>query len=414
MTSFPYETEGRFRFDGWADPDHSVYRDETKDLIALVKNGSRIYIDGARRNGKTTLVLNSMAEARIPTLRIDLEGVASTEKFIERVESSANKFLDAYPAVRKKLTSGSKAKGNAGLNFWFIKGGVEYERSMDGKTIGHSIDSLLDVVRKVAEEAGAVVFVDEFQTVKDPRLKNPGEIMGSFASISDPAQTRQQVSFVFAGSNRHAMHQIFAGSESLFFQRTQNISLGPIPEEQIIPFLNERFGGEVPESVSHEAYRWTEGIPGDLQRLYSALRRGVREGDAVEPRDLHHAKNVVVEDLGRSYQLTLQTLDVDQLQLLDIVAKGGIRSVQELNVAAKARNIHPEALKKAMNHILCTGLLHVSGIEHKISRPEPILFHYLAANPAMEHRPSGHILPASQVLKNMHGGSPSNEPDVGG
>lgn len=387
------DTFARFSFDSWAPPAHTVTRSESGDLLTLVQGEHRVYVDGPRRTGKTTLVINTLEGAGIPVLRLDLDGVSSVPKLVERVSNDAIGFLEQHPEVKKRLLGSGRVKaGVSGAVFGFLNASLEGEKGIEGRKLDLNLDTMLSVIEEVAKAAKAVVFVDEFQTVKSQTLESPAEVMGSFAAASDPARTRGKVSYVFAGSNRHAMHQIFSGAESLFFQRTRHLPLGPIPEHVIMPFLEQRLGRALPQAIAHEAYTWTEGIPGDLQRLFSAMRTLTADARVVTPQDLIAAKRSVVEGLGRSYAATLKTVGSTQVQLLDLMARHNIRSLDDLANAAASSDVDIDRINESLEGLLRLGLIHVPPAKTAIERPEPIFFHYLLAHPAIEHRPNNRLL----------------------
>ena len=396
MPNMPYDFTNCFRFDGWASPEHTVARPEADDILAAVMNRQRIFVDGPRRCGKTTLIINTLESHDIPVLRLDLDGVETCEKLLERIARDTNGFLDKHPEVRTKLTEGKKTKAGAGANlFGFLSLNYETERDQPARPIGRSLDSLLSAVDEVARAAGAVVFCDEFQAIKSHKMANPTEVLGSFAAISDPARTRGSVPYVFAGSNRHAMHALFHGPESAFFQRTRNLQIGPIPEETIIPFLNSRIDAEVAPEVGREAYLWTDGIPGDLQRLYSATQRVIGDRKIVTMADLEAAKTSIINDIGRSYTLTLQALRKDELEMLDVIASRDIRNLSQLRDHIEGKDISVEDAQKTLFNLAKLGLINVPNRTFEIARPEPIMFRYLERYPAINHHPQNALFGVS-------------------
>jgi hypothetical protein len=392
------QSRERFRFDGFVTTDFAVRRPETDALAELLEQGQRVYLDGPRRCGKTSLVLNCAAEAARKVLHIDLTGVETGGKLLERVDGSTRRFLRESPAVKRVLqgrSEATKATISAGLPGVF-KADIAGERQTSLAPPAVTLDTLLDAVAEVAREAKAVVFIDEFQSVKSRTIEHPAEVLGSFAAVSSPSRTRDEVSWVFAGSNRHAMHQIFTASTGTFYQHVRNLPIGPIPAELILPFLGARLGAKMSDALSLDAYRWAEGIPGDLQRLYCSVQaRMVRHEKEVTAEVLDLAKADVLRDLGRSYSIALQKINGQSAvaaRLLDLVAQNNLRSVDQLRVKCRAVRFPGADANRALLEIMEEGLLHVesSGL---LQRPEPLLFHYLVDRPAVTHAPLSGLLP---------------------
>lgn len=402
-----------FYFDSWAPPQNCVARPEAQRLLQRVTAGSRVFVDGPRRCGKTTLVLNTLEEAGIPVVRIDLSGVETEQSMIERILTDLEMFLHDHPDFAPE--QGSKTtKGGLSGTLGFLTVNLERETSAGPAQRPNSLDAALALVSDVARNCGAAVFVDEFQALKSARLEHPSSTLGAFAAASDPARTRHGVSWIFAGSNRYSMHRIFGGNEGQFFLRTDPICVGPISKEMIVPFLNSRLGeGRLSKALGGKAYDWCEGIPGYLQRLYGTIadEHGHTARRLTEA-DLEAAQDEVLRSLGRSYALDLRSCPVDALRLLDLIGSRDIRSMPALREAITSIGLNVKDAHIAFTHLLRSGHLSMQVASEVIERPDPMLFHYIATTPAIHHRESAfvghHLLPPDPPLGDPAIDSPSH------
>jgi hypothetical protein len=374
-------SSGPYRFDGWAGPEFTVTRPETGALISLVEDGRRVYIDGPRRCGKTTLAINALAEMGLKALKIDLEGVCSKSGLVDRVATETYGFLRDNPTVEKALSGKRGVKASAEGNVLSVlKFSLESSSENDRKG-PTTLSDLLSAVTTVARVAKAAVIVDEFQAANHPQLVNASEVVGDFASASDPLRTKNEVAWLFLGSHRHIMHQIFHGTGSSFLQRTQHLGIGPIEEKLIIPFLNERSGREVAAAVGPEAYRWTEGIPGDLQRLYDAALRGAESVDAITLNDLENGKVLVLHELGGlHFEPTLARLEQEspqEMDMLRLIAQEDIRSPSALAAVTGRRKIKEKVVEHSLDALVKRGFLHFNRSKQLLERPEPMMFHFI-------------------------------------
>lgn len=381
----PYDTSDAFFFDGRARPPHAVRRPEADDLLELIESGARSFVDGPRRCGKTTLAMNTVDEAKRPLLRVDLQSVSSHEGMIARVDLAVRDFLKKYPKAREKLFSRNEVESEIGAPTWLLDAKITGKRISSEEPERTTLDAKLGTLVDIARHVKGVVFVDEFQAVKDVGDR-PGEVLGAFAAVSDPSYGEKPVPFIFAGSNRFGMHQIFSGVNSLFFQHTKNLPVGPVEAELILPFLADRLGIPMAPGVGEEAYRWTEGITGDLQRLFSVLKRTTAGMKKATLGDLERAKTNLVADLARYYGKSLRELDDDSLRLLDVIAKKDVRQVTDLNRHASEAGLKNGEMIGAVDTLSRAGLLHLPISEEVIQRPDPILFHYISGVPAWKHR----------------------------
>ena len=376
-------------------------REEASTLLPLVQQGLRIYVDGPRRCGKTTLANNTLEAAEIKTLNLNLDGICTVPKLIESIASQTEGFLRDYPSVRKDLTGKQSAKAGVEAGFLDVLKFSLEAKSEDEKKMGATLDSLLSAVSVIAKHAGAAVIVDEFQAIKHKDMEHPSEVLGSFARASDA--DKGKVAWIFLGSDRYAMHNIFSEPESAFYQRTRHLPVGVIPKNVMIPFLNKRSQRQVESAVGDEAFKWTEGIPGDLQRLYSAMIVAAGDSKRIMPQHLIAAKASVLKDIGASYAITLQGVakkDPELITMLNLVARDDIRDCDTLAAACDKTGIGGDVADKRLNQLLDMGLLHFRHDNQHLERPEPLLFHYLASFPGHDPR-SGYSTASSALAKSF-------------
>jgi hypothetical protein len=383
-TNVPPSGSSLFHWDSWAAPYFTVERAEAGDLLALVAAKERVMIEGPRRCGKTTMVINTMEGEGFDVLHIDLNGLQTPEGIRSRVDASKGRFLRDHPDVLESLAGKRISKSTVKAGVPGIGGSLETNSEVSTE-LGTSLDAILDAVTEVAQQTNAVVFVDEFQAVNKPDMG--GEVESAFAAASSPQRTRGKVSWVFAGSDRHAMHNIFHKDGSLFANRRE-LFVGPIPEDTIIPFLNGRTGCDVAPAVGHAAYKWTEGIPADLQRLYGSIMKTLRTPGKITLRELNSAQADVMQSLlnkHADYASRITARNPDRLRLLTCIARHNVRTAEQLVEIADGENFEPEQCDQAFNGLVDTGVLHHNRATGAIERPEPLFFHYLVATEADTH-----------------------------
>ena len=105
--------------------------------------------------------------------------------------------------------------------------------------VGGDPSSMADVmalIEKFSNDERMFVVFDEFQEVK--KLDAGDQVL---AMLRGKIQFLQDTCFVFSGSVRSDMVDIFTNPKSPFFKSAMTISVANIPDDEFAPFLIERF-----------------------------------------------------------------------------------------------------------------------------------------------------------------------------
>lgn len=101
-----------------------------------------------------------------------------------------------------------------------------------------------------------IVAIDEFQQIGGYEEKNVE------ALLRTKIQQCKQTMFIFSGSKRHLMSNMFNSSSKPFYQSAISIGLEPIPIHIYVEFANRLFeqrGKLIDKSVIEEVYRMFDG-----------------------------------------------------------------------------------------------------------------------------------------------------------
>ncbi|MDF1559955.1 MAG: ATP-binding protein [Bacteroidales bacterium] len=218
---------------------------------------------------------------------------------------AGKRFLSFLKGLRPVITYDSLT-GAPGVRF-------EYSAQSDYEI---TIAALLNFLN----DQGADIYLafDEFQVIASYEEGN------AEAMLRTMIQPLNNVHFLFSGSNRHMMTEIFNSSKRPFFASTRIISLPPIPEESYSLFIAEKFM-ENKRKISPEAIgfilEWTRRHTYYTQSVCNTLfSSGGREID------IHSVKEICGEILDEQEKTFLQyrnLLTGNQWKLLMAVAKEG-------------------------------------------------------------------------------------------
>jgi len=115
------------------------------------------------------------------------------------------------------------------------------------KQYEHSLSALFSFLE---EQQKSILFaMDEFQQVANYPEKNTEALLRSMI------QTLKNIHFIFSGSNKHLMHEVFNNQKRPFFASTQMLYLQAIPADKYLPFIRQKFEDNK-RSIDEEALQF--------------------------------------------------------------------------------------------------------------------------------------------------------------
>lgn len=272
--------------------------EELAKLKAYAESGQNVLLHSPRRYGKTSLCrrLQHQLEAQgYVCVAADFFGVDSVEEVARRLaravamgvhrrQSLADKgrrLLAAWKAFRLVLTP--KADGTLDV-------GVEKARLAPDprELLDNTLQDLAAFIRSGAFPTHMVL--DEFQEVT--RLREAALIEG----LMRGAIQGLNCSFVFAGSRRGVIRAMFEERTRPFFQSAVSMELPPLPVDDAVAYVVERFRGagrEIDEEAAREIVTRARRHPFYLQRIASEVYAITVD-------------QIAAEDVDKAYRLTIQ------------------------------------------------------------------------------------------------------------
>ncbi|MBK9471039.1 MAG: ATP-binding protein [bacterium] len=344
-------------------------RPELAQLREYMAGSGRVYVVGERRMGKTSLVFE--AARTLPGTRVvdvDLMAARSLGDLTQRLAA----------AVVRTQSSQSGQSGQAGL-LRLLKGLAQLRPTLGVDPLsgtptvsfapgsGNHPDSLEAVFALIAAWPRAVVVIDEFQDVLG--LPDPG---AALAQLRGLVQRQPEAAFVFCGSVRHRMEDIFNRDDSPFFKAAMRLHVGPIDRREFRDFLAAKFaesGRTVTPELLDTICDLCHDNPGDVQRFCTALWQVTSHGQAVTDHDLPAAWEMVFAMHAQEYEVILRNLSAQQSQALrGLAALGGRSRLTGELLAATGIALLP-SLAKALSVLAGKGLVVKDGTEYRICDP---------------------------------------------
>jgi hypothetical protein len=192
--------------------------------------------------GKTGLIyrlfdeIESQKKEDTITLYVDIYATQNLKEFTQQLAEVIFKKLSNKNSLGKrflKLLKGMHAVFSYNTLTGEPKLSLEYH---DPVAYEHSLQTLFHFLE--SQKTPVIVAIDEFQQVSTYPEKNTEALLRTMI------QFMQNVSFIFSGSNRRLMSEIFSSAARPFFSSTQFLFLDTIPTASYHPFIIEKFADQ--------------------------------------------------------------------------------------------------------------------------------------------------------------------------
>ncbi len=238
---------------------------ELTELREYMRSAGRVYLVGERRIGKTSLIFEAMRGLKGHTIiYVDLMAVKSVADVVQRLAAAlikTEKKQDKIMGLLKGL-----AHLQPSLSFDPLTNAPSVAFSPTGSNRPETLDSVFSLF---ASWPKTVVVFDEFQDI----LEVPAE-SALVARLRGLIQHLDQTGFVFCGSIRHSMEEIFTHCDSPFFNAAMRLHVGPLDRAKFRKYLARKFTAgdrRLEDGILDEIIEAGGDNPGAVQRFCTAL-----------------------------------------------------------------------------------------------------------------------------------------------
>lgn len=261
-----------FLTQGYVSPEYFCDRQkETEELTKLLPNGWNVTLVAPRRMGKTGLIHNVFYQMRHESkqpayIYIDIFGTKNLHDFVEKLsEAILTEVISKGESLfRKALSVLSSIRPVVGVDQ--LSGTPTVSVSLDPTVAEPTLKSALGYLKDCGREV--FVAIDEFQEITEyPET-------GLEAELRSYIQFLHNVHFIFSGSKRHLMMEMFMSPKRPFYQSTRIMDLKAIDEEAYYDFAEGFFkkkGGSLSKEIFHSLYTQFYGHTWYLQAVLKNL-----------------------------------------------------------------------------------------------------------------------------------------------
>lgn len=326
--------------------------EDTATLVKHIVNGRNVTLISPRRLGKSGLIHHTFAQPQIQegytTIYVDIYATRNLCEFAKALSEGIVRSVKPEKAWHEKFFSFLKSL-RAGFRIDSVSGEPSFDISIGD--IEHP-DKTIREAFEYLEAAGkpCILAIDEFQQIRE----YPETTTEAF--IRTLVQQCSRTSFIFCGSKRHTMTDIFYSPAKPFFQSVMSQSLKPIPMDTYVAFAGRLFAerGKVLDNSTAEAiYRMFDGCTWYMQMMMNELFALTGKGMACTPEYIDIAWENIIMAQEERFQAILYSLAPKQKQILYAIAKEKkVEGVTSSEFVRKHRLVSASSVQAALKPLL--------------------------------------------------------------
>lgn len=315
-----------FVTNGYAGPEYFCDRiQETADLLQMIRNGNNVALISPRRIGKTDLLHHCFSQPEIKDkyhcFVIDIYNTCSIRELVNTLGMSIlnelrpkgravwDAFISILTSVRQEISFDIN-----GMPVWSV--GIGNMKNPE---------ATLDEIFRYIDQSDRHCFIaiDEFQQIT---RYGKDEAWKAEASLRTYIQRTTNATFIFSGSHRHIMSQMFLSPSRPFYQQTQIMGLKPIDRNIYNDFATEKFlqaGKHLAPGVVDMLYEEFDSITAYIQRVMNILYDLTPAGETCQVPMIRQAIDKLLNMSSDAYASLLYQMPEKQRQVLIAIAAEG-------------------------------------------------------------------------------------------
>ena len=309
---------------GYAGPEYFCDRSkETKTLVELTTNGNHMALIAPRRVGKTDLIQHCFQQPAIKdqfyTFHIDIYATTSLRDFVnvlgrsilESLKPRGRRVWEGFVTTLRSLQAKMSFDINNNPSWSIGLGDIENPAT--------TLDEIFSYLNNA--DRPCLVAIDEFQQItRYTDDKNVEAVLRTYM------QRCLNGTFIFAGSKRHLMTEIFTSPSRPFYQSVVIMNLKRISLPTYKAFAQELFqreGKSLEGNVVEAVYEQFDGITLCLQRIMNVLFLKTHEGGTCDITMLPDAISYILDLFSESFEMLLNNIPEKQREVFMAIAQEG-------------------------------------------------------------------------------------------
>lgn len=322
-------------------------------MVRMLTNENNLAMISPRRLGKTDLIRHCFDQPEIKehyfTFFIDIYATKSLEDFVNALGKSILEVL------RSKGRSAWELFLNVVLSF---RSEISFDINGNpvwGVGLGniHNPSVALDEIFRYLSQAArhCLVAIDEFQQITHYPDGDNIE-----AALRTYIQRCPNANFVFSGSQRHLMGEMFTSPARPFYQSVTVFNLKPIPLDSYREFALAKFeqaGKRLADGVVDQLYERFDSVTSYMQKILNYLYQITLKGETATLPMIDEAINYILDISSDTYESLLYQMPEKQRNVfLAIAEEREVSGISGGNFAKRHHLQSPSAVVSAVKGLL--------------------------------------------------------------
>lgn len=325
---------------------------ETARLVKGIHGGENICLVSERRMGKSKLIKHCSTLPEIAEnyyfFYVDLLHTSSLRDFsfafgrcvFDALQGKGEKFVRQFLSAVQSLSVTMSIDPLSSMPQFALSLNPDAQPEYTFENIFRYLENA---------DKPCIVCFDEFQQIAKYHETNVEALLRSYI------QHMSNAHFIFSGSERHMLEEMFNSSAHPFYNSASYMGLDAIPEDKYVEFVHywfEQYNKHIDADLVKIIYRLAEGNTYAMQRISHELFDELSVNEAANRQTLTKAVNNIIEEETPRYARLLSHVPERQQSLLFAIAKEGrAQKIMSSSFLRKHRLTSPSAVQNAIKHL---------------------------------------------------------------
>ncbi|MBR5726017.1 MAG: ATP-binding protein [Muribaculaceae bacterium] len=374
--------ENPFIVTGKIKPEYFCDRVEESQRLTrcIMSGGENMVIISPRRLGKTGLINFCFEKPEVKdtvtTIFIDILRTTSLQEFTYLLGRAVFKTLGTHSQQMMKNIIDTLRSLRGSIGYDPIQGTPTFDIKLgDITNPTYTLEEIFACLEQA--EQRCVVAIDEFQQIVNYPEKNVEALLRTHIQQSANAN------FIFAGSERHIMGEMFLDHARPFYQSASMMSLAPIALDKYSAFIQHHFSASHltvnPEAIN-TVYQQFQGNTYYIQKTFrDAFSASLEGGKSCDISLVERIISDMMTESGHKYSETLARLTLPQKELLYAIAdEGNAQRITSSQFIKHHRLQSASSVQAAMRKLIEYGLVTTESGSYHIE--DQLFYHWLLNN----------------------------------
>lgn len=341
--------------------------EETTFLRKQIQNGRDVALISPRRIGKSGLIQHFFNQSDIKeqyyVFFIDIYATTSLAEFVYTLGKEIYAQLKPQSTLWKEKFFQIISSFRIGFKLDSMTGEPSFDLGLgDIQAPQTSLDEIFAYIEEA--DKPCIIAIDEFQQISEYAEKNVEALLRTKIQKCHHAQ------FIFSGSKRHVMSNMFNTPSKPFYQSAISMGLEPIPILTYISFATNLFE-ERDKHIDKEVIEaiWTQydGYTWFVQMMMNELYALTPSGKTCTAMMIDEARRNVIMSQEQSYKDMMANLPPKQKIVLQAIAREGIaQNITSAKFIKKYNLNSASSVQSAVKMLLKNDIVTQTNNEYKI------------------------------------------------